>query len=190
LQTNRFDPGPIIMRPYRTSLILCIFLSACASGRAPTSAPLDTSYTLRINQAFEALENGTHVDFQHGVRVPQGNLDRWTTYCRLYVYNRIQGADYLTDVNAGQVEISAVTMNHRSSDDVGHPFHHLSWGLRDYPAYYLYRVGMRLTSPDQPDLRTLNCYRKWATANARQYPTLPEIRQALGNLITVVPAAE
>ncbi len=180
------------MRRYLSCLILCVLVSACASGRAPLGAPLDTSFTLHINQAYGELPNGTHIDFQHGVRVPQGNLDRWTTYCRLYAYNRIRGADYRSEVSVGEIEISAVSMAYQSSDNLGHPWnmhHSLSWSLRDPPSYYLYRVSMRLTSPEQPDIQSLNCYKKWATAHAEQYPTLPEIRQALGRLMELVPAS-
>jgi hypothetical protein len=48
---------------------------------------------------------------------------------------------------------------------------------------------MQLTSPDQPDVRSLNCFKKWATPRANQYPTLAEIRQALGNLIELKPSS-
>jgi hypothetical protein len=180
------------MRRHLSCLILCILVSACASGRAPLIAPLDTSFTLHINQPYAELPNGTHIDFQHGVRVPQGNLDRWTTYCRLYVYNRIRNADYHSEVSVGEIEISAVTMAYQSSDNLGHPwglYNSLSLGLRDPPSYYLYRVSMRLTSPEQPDIQSLNCYKKWSTAGAEQYPTLPEIRQALGRLMELVPTS-
>ena len=180
------------MQRYRLCLLLCALLSACASGRAPPGAPLDTGFTLRINQSFEALPNGTHIDFQHGVRVPQGNLDRWTTYCRLYVYNRLHGADYRSAVSVGEIEISAVRMAFESSDSLGYPgnaHQPLFWDIRDPPAYYLYQVGMRLTSPDQPDIRSLICYKKWSTAYAEQYPTLPEIREALGKLVELEPVS-
>jgi hypothetical protein len=174
-----------------SGLILCFFLSACASARPPLVAPLDTSFTLQINQPFEALPNGTHIDYQHGVRVPMGNLDRWTTYCRLYVYNQTRGADYRTAVNVGKLEISAVGMAYESSENLSGPWsphRQIFWDRRDPPAYFLYQVGMRLTSPDQPDIRSLACYKKWATAPADQYPTLPQIRQALGETIELVPA--
>jgi hypothetical protein len=48
---------------------------------------------------------------------------------------------------------------------------------------------MQLTSPDQPDVRSLNCFKKWAVPRAKQYPTLAEIRQALGNLIELKPSS-
>jgi hypothetical protein len=48
---------------------------------------------------------------------------------------------------------------------------------------------MQITSPDQPDVRSLNCFKKWAIPRANQYPTLVEIRQALGNLIKLKPSS-
>lgn len=183
----------IVMHRNRFSLILWVFLGACAGTGKPLVPPIDSTYTLRINQPFEALPNGTHIDFQHGLRVPQGNLDRWTTYCRLYVYNRFQGADYYSEVRIGEVEISAVSMSWESSHSPGHAWgsrHQVFRGVRDPPSYYLYRVGMRLTSPHQPDIRSLNCYRKWGSASSGQYPSLLQIREALGNLIEVVPGSD
>jgi len=167
-------------------LIICIFLSACSSTRPPLEAPVDSGYVLHINQPFQALPNGTHIDFQHGVRVASGNLDRWTTYCRLYVYNRHRGADYRTEVSPGEIGIGPIMMISESSDNEGYPWkHHQQFfrGVRDLPAYYLYQVRIRLTSPDQPDIHSLSCYKKWATPRARQYPTLAEIREALGELM-------
>jgi hypothetical protein len=60
--------------------------------------------------------------------------------------------------------------------------------VRDQPAYYLYQVSMPLTSPEQPELRSLDCYRKWATPRANQYPTLAEIRAALGEYLELIQA--
>jgi len=180
------------MHRYYLGLIICIFLSACSSTRPPLEAPVDSGFVLRINQRFEALPNGTHIDFQHGVRVASGNLDRWTTYCRLYVYNSHRGADYHTEVTPGEMNVSSVVMYSESSDSEDYPWNfnqrHFR-GVRDLPAYYLYQVRIRLASPDQPDIRSLNCSRKWSTPRARQYPTLPEIRQALGSLIELTSAS-
>ena len=179
-----------MFRNYLLIIFLCL-LGACSTKRPPFTAPVDTGFQLQIRQAFTDLPNGTHIDFQLGRRVLSGNLDRWTTYCRLYVYNRSRGADYVTSIIPGSFQVSAVDIGYVSSDYPGRPgaFGHLSRGVRDNPAYYLYHVEMRLTSPDQPDLRSLNCYKKWATPRAYQYPTLAEIRSALGDGFRLAPIA-
>ncbi len=43
---------------------------------------------------------------------------------------------------------------------------------------------MRLASPDQPDVRSLSCMRKWAV-RGNFFPTLADMRAALGDAITV-----
>ena len=176
------------LKKYHFYLLYVALLASCATTRVPLTPPVSSVYTVRVQQQFDALPNGTHIDFQHGRRVQPGNLDRWHTYCRLYVYNRNQGADYLTSVSPGRFEISAVDIAYHSSDYPVQPrFGYLSWGVRELPAYYLYQVGMRLTSADQTDVRSLNCYRKWATPRAQKYPTLAEIREALGDQLKLEP---
>ena len=177
---------------FRTFLLCsCIALTgACSMTQAPRHAELDTSYQLRVQQAFENLPNGTHLDFQQGRRVQPGNLDRWTTYCRLYLYDHTRDANYRTALLPGSFQVSAVDVGYRASDDPDYGARLIYSGVENMPAYYLYRVRMRLTSPDQPDVRSLNCYKKWATAYANQYPTLAEIRTALGERFELDAAAQ
>jgi hypothetical protein len=165
-------------------LACALLLSGCASSSKRIHAPVDTGYTLEIRQSFESLPNGTHLQFQQGKRVLYSELDRWQTYCRLYVYNPEHKADYTTSIHPGVLRIRAVKIDYRSSDyPMRRQFGHLFRGFRDIPDYYLYRVGMLLDSAVQPDLRSLECFRKWATPRANKYPTLAEIRAALGDLI-------
>ena len=87
-------------------------------------------------------------------------------------------------------QISRVQMSYHSSEYPYRPgrsgYSSLDiWGVRDLPAYYTYRVGMRLTSPDQPEVQSLDCFRKWAVRDLSQYPTLAEIRSALGDQATL-----
>lgn len=168
-------------------LTLIILLAGCASP-PPYYPPVKTRDIVAVNTAFPDLANGTRINFQNGQRVPDGDLDRWTTYCQLYVYNRHQKADYVTAVVPGQFEIVAVEIRYDSVDSLFRPwgFDNYPWYDHMYPAYYVYRVGMRLTSTDQPDVQSLDCYRKWST-RGRYYPTRAEIREALGELIEIRP---
>lgn len=179
MQTKRF-------RTRSLCLLAILLLAGCAATSYQYVPRLSTEYRLQIRQSFEDLPNGTYLDFQQGQLIIPGNLDRWTTYCRLYVYNPAQGPDYRSTVLPGSVAITEVKAAYYSSDYPSRPFFgDLSWGVRDMPAYYLYQVGMRLSAPDQPDLRSLVCYKKWAVPRADQYPTLAEIRRALGDLISI-----
>ena len=92
----------------------------------------------------------------------------------------------MTSVKPGEFEIVAVKLRYDIVDTLDRPRVYASLFWRDYtpPSFYLYKVGMRLTSADQPDVHSLDCYRKWST-RGRYYPTLVEIRQALGDLVEI-----
>jgi hypothetical protein len=177
----------MIMRQPLFTTFLLLLMAGCAA-RPPVVPPVNIGSRLQVNEQFDALPNGTRIDFQGGQRIQQGNLDKWTTYCRLYVYNRNQKADYVTAVLPGSFEVTRVELNYNSSDSPpGIYYTSLDLGYLEIPDYFVYRVLLRLTSPDQPDIRSLNCYKKWSTPRANQYPTLAEIRFALGNLIEIIP---
>ena len=156
----------------------------CASYESSYNPPVKTRDRVFINTAFDSLPNASRINFQRGRQVPYGKLDRWTTYCRLYVYNRRYDADYLTSIEPGQFEIVGVKLSHTSSNSYYPPWRSVSLWRRphDIPAYYLYQIGLRLTSPDQSDVKSLDCYKKWSL-RGYHYPSLVEIRQALGDLI-------
>ena len=169
------------------TMFVLLLVAGCAA-RTPIIAPVEIGSRVQINARFDALPNATRIQFQGGQRIQQGNLDKWTTYCRLFVYNRNQQADYVTAVSPGSFEVTRVEVRYNSSDNFVNDFYaEFTRGVRDLPAYYVYHVNMRLTAPDQPDVRSLNCHKKWSTPRANQYPTLVEIRLALGNLIEIFP---
>lgn len=168
-------------------LLLSVLLFGCAGSGTPYEPPVNNRDIVLVKTAFEQISNGTSIRLQGGQRIADGNLDRWTTWCRLYVYNRRYEADYVTSVQPAEFEIVSVRVRYQSSD--------LPYRPRDYwnhyrfhslPAYYEYEVGMRLASTDQPDVQSLDCYKKWAT-RGRHYPTYGEIRQALGDQIEIRP---
>ena len=175
------------MHHHIITTFLLLLMVGC-SARTPIEPPVNAGFGLQVNAQFDALPNATRLQFQGGERIQQGNLDKWTTYCRLFVYNRNQKADYVTAVLPGSLEVTRVVVKYNSSDSPpGTSYVGLNRGVRDLPSYYVYQILMQLTSPDQPDIKSLNCSKKWATPRANQYPTLAEIRQALGDLIEIIP---
>jgi len=189
------------MRQHLFIIFLLLLVASC-SGRTPTIPPVSHSATVQINQGYDSLPNYSRIYFQGGKRIAKTELDRWTTYCRLHVYNPDMKADYVTSVAAGKFEVVSVrnqlevVENSYSDPD----FHAIpksgfsvlkassrgDWFFDRMPSYYLYRVNMKLVSPDQPDVQSLICSRKWGTYGD-YYPTLGEIRQALGNSIEITP---
>jgi hypothetical protein len=167
-----------------------VFIAGCSSKKLAVVPPVNTAYNLQVNQPFEQLPNYTRIYFQDGNRVKQGNLDRWSTYCRLHVFNKEQQADYLTAVEKGIFGISKVKSYRQSSNYANgwnkYASNTIGFGTIsrqfDPPSYYLYRVELKLNSTDQPDVQTLICSKKWAT-RGNYYPGLAEIRGALGNIV-------
>jgi len=177
----------MIMRQAFSTMFALLLMAGCVA-RPPIAPPVNIGSRIHVNAQFDALPNATRIQFQGGKRIQQGNLDKWTTYCRLFVYNRNQQADYVTAVLPGSFEVTRVEVKYNSSDSfASDSYAGFTWRVRDLPAYYVYHVNMQLTSPDQPDIRSLNCHKKWSTPRANQYPTLVEIRQALGDLIEITP---
>ena len=189
------------MHQHLVTIFLPLLMAAC-SGRTPTIPPVSHSATVQINQSYDSLPNYSRIYFQAGQRIAKSELDRWATYCRLHVYNPDMEADYLTSVAAGKFEVVSVrnqvevTENNFSSPDfyappgsgfsVSKASSRGDWYFDRMPSYYLYRVNMKLVSPDQPDVQSLICSRKSGTYG-NYYPTLGEIRQALGNVIEITP---
>jgi hypothetical protein len=160
----------MIMRQHLSTFFLLLLVAGC-SARTPIVQPVNPGFRVQVNAQFDALPNATRLQFQGGELIQQGNLDKWTTYCRLFVYNRNQKADYVTAVLPASLEVTRVVVKYSSSDS---------------PPGTSY-VGLNRGVRDLPDIKSLNCYKKWATPRANQYPTLAEIRQALGDLIEIIP---
>jgi len=192
------------MRRTIIPIFLAAFIAGCASTRTPIVPPVDIGFTVQINQQFDALPNYSRIYFQQGMQLPYKALDRWNTYCRLHVYNPDKKADYMTAVFPGRFTIDRVenryevSMNRHdesglyASVGVGFSSYQSPSGLYRYrdgpPSYYLYRVEMKLSSPEQPDVQKLICSRKWGIGS-NHYPTLAEIRLALGDIIEIIPPA-
>lgn len=177
------------MRWSVSKFMLLLTLAGCAS--TPYPLPLDSGYRLSLHRAYGPLPNYTRIYFQNGVRVDKGDLDKWTTWCELYVFDPMRGADYRTTIRPGDFSISRVQIRYHSSEGpLYFPTLGFSFGLgRDPddagpPDYYLYSVGLRLASPDQPDARSLTCLRKWAV-RGNHFPTLADMRRALGEAMTL-----
>ena len=193
-----------MMRPVLLSSLLIAastLVIGCVSNRTPIQPPIRTNFTLQINQSYEALSNYTRIYFQDGRRIAEDDRDQWTTHCHLQVFDRSQKADYVTSIEPGSFGISYVKLRYHSSEypyygsDSGF-FASVGFGLASFdspgslaihegpPSYYLYRVELKLNSADQPDVQTLICARK-RNIRGYFYPTLSEIRQALGDRIEI-----
>lgn len=177
------------MHRFFAKLLLASMLAGCAA--TPYPLPIDTTHRLQVHRAYGPLSNFSQVYFQNGARIDEDDVDKWTTYCALRVFDSTRGADYQSRVEPGEFSISRVQIRYHSSEGpLYFPTLGLSFGLgRDPddigpPDYYLYAVIMRLASPDQPDVKSLVCQRKWAV-RGNFFPTLADMRAALGDAMTL-----
>lgn len=178
----------------RISRFLFLTLAIAVSGCSYTSKPIPTAVkpgaVVQINRAFNALANGTSLYFQNGTHLPQKQLDKWSTYCALYVFNKQFDADYVTSVKPGEFQVSR-SLNGREIVDSRDPslgdirLAGLGrWSGLDLPSYILYRTRLYLWSVDQPDVKSLTCFRK-AGSYGDYYPRFEQIKMALGDIIQI-----
>lgn len=182
------------MRRTLSNFLLAALIAACTASSYPL--PLDTGHRLTLHRAYGPLPNYTRIYFQDGARIDRREVDKWATWCELYVFDSTRGADYRIAIDRGEFSISRVQIRYHSADGpLYFPTLGFSFGLGqdsdDFrpPDFFLYTVILRLASPDQPDLRSLTCQRKWG-ARGNHFPTLSDMRQALGDAITLSAPAE
>ncbi len=175
----------------RTLSIFTVVVSLAACATTPYPLPLDTGHRVSLHSAYGPLPNYTRIYFQNGVRIDKREIDKWTTWCELYVFDSMRGASYRTTIEPGAFSISRVQIRYHSADGpLYFPTLGFSFGLGqdsdDFrpPDFYLYTVVLQLASPEQPDLRSLTCQRKWG-ARGNHFPTLTDMRRALGDAITL-----
>ena len=197
-----------LVQPYRlffTTALIAVFGAGCSTYSTVIVPSVNTSYSVQLNQSYKALPNYTRVYFQDGMRVTFNALDSWAPYCALYVFNPEKKADYRSSAMPGSFDISIVVPHIVTSRD---PFplnankkssvFYASLGIgfggglaggsdweRDGPpSYYIYKLKMKLSGADQPDVQSLTCSNKWGT-RGDHFPTLIEIRGALGDQVTI-----
>lgn len=172
-------------------IITLIVAGGCTYTSKMNPPAIAPGSSLKINQSFTDLPNGSRIYFQNGTHRPLSQVDTWSPYCALYVYSDQHKADYITSVQAGEFQIFSVAngrevVNNRNLP-VSPPTQMASMdghGI-DLPSYVLYRIQMRLFSTVQPDVNSLTCYQK-ASIYGDYHPKLGQIKQALGDVIEIL----
>ncbi len=183
---------------------LSLLSLGCATNQAPYEPPVASGYRVLLNQAY-AADSG-RVYFQQGRLVSADRLDSWATHCRLQLDETVGGAEAAGSLAPESFDVTDVRLRYQSSQL---PYHGIQagdsligpglTGHRAAPAYssrrdeppgsFLYQVEMSLRSATLPALPTLTCSRKW-NARGPYYPSLDEIREALGETIEISAAAD
>ncbi len=170
------------------TMLFAATIVACGIPAKRIEPAVNTGASLQINRSFENLPNGSKLYFQGGNRINAGQLDRWSPYCELYVFNRNKQADYHTSVLPGRFEVTGSKFDEEYVDNQNFedskPILLASrlWANDGPPSYILYSTILHLRSSRQPDVKYLTCSQK-ASTYGDYHLTRSQIRQALGKII-------
>lgn len=152
--------------------------SVSSSGYAG-KASVNPASIVQINQHLEIPSRKARVYFQNGAEITKRNIDKIKTYCSVLMQKVHSRGEPLLSVSPGRFEIIKV----RESSDIQNYSRHFN--PITFTRYeVMYQVDMRLKSDEQPDVRSLVCV-KHVGNFYRNYPTLQEIRIALGDAIEI-----
>lgn len=160
----------------RTSLVAGLILSSsCAS--LSSQSPIDTVSMVKVNTQLEIPSGKARVYIQNGVQPTKKDIDKWSTFCSVLMQKLHSKGDPSVIVLPGRFDIIKVR---KSSELYAERYLTQTQSFDEN----IYKVDMRLKSDAQPDVRSLICAKHFAGIG-REYPTLEEIRTALGDSIKI-----
>jgi len=160
----------------RTSLIAGLVLSSgCAS--LSSQSPVDQVSVVQINTQLEIPSGKARVYIQNGVQPTKKDIDKWSTFCSVLMQKRHSKRQSALTVSPGRFDIISV----RKSSELYADRYRTQTQRFDEN---IYKVDMRLKSDTQSDVRSLICAKHFAGIGS-EYPTLEEIRTALGDFIKI-----
>jgi len=169
-----------------------IVISGCgASFKNNTVRPsVSPAAIVQVNQQLEIPNRKVRVYIQDGAIIAYRKKDKWGTYCSLLMQQKHASGEPKLSVLPGQFKITKVTESEDGSNTGRTYVASLGWIIdveHNLSVHVIYAVEMRLSSADQPGVRALICEKR-ANAlgfNYRNYPTLAEIKTALGDTIEI-----
>ena len=179
---TRFNPSHAL-------IFLAILLTGCASGsyskgyERPAVKP--GSY-VQLNYEYKIPNQFARVHFQNGKQVLEGNIDRFTPHCSILMQDIHEAGQPQQKVFPGRFYVNKVI----ESNDYRYGRTYvasLNWEHDGPPSNVDYQLDMRLSSSEQPGIRSLICVKNINdyVAYNRRYPNLSEIKIALGDLVTI-----
>ena len=163
-------------------------IAGCASTsyRTPSVAP---GSVLEIRETLEVPYGNARVFIQGGRAIARRNIDHWAVYCSVQTRPIREVGETQMKVEPGRFEVYEV----RQFNDINRTPRvytaALSGGFEEWPAHIVFQVEMRVRSAEQPAVRALFCAKNsdlsYGFNAAGYYPTLPEIRNAVGDLMEI-----
>ena len=171
-----------------------IVISGCgASFKNNTVRPsVSPAAIVQVNQQLEIPNGKARVYIQDGAVITYRKKDKWSTYCSLSMQQKHATGEPKLSVLPGQFQITKVI---ESEDGLGTRRTYvasLGWIIDargfERSANAIFGVEMRISSVEQPGVRALICEKRadnMGGINYRDYPTLAEIKTALGDTIEI-----
>jgi len=153
-------------------------------------------WVMRLNQTLQIPPGSATVRLQFGRIVPSNGVQDAYPFCIVEVNTVSAQAQML---QPGRFEVTQVTRSVSDITAAASP-----WVNPDYmkvssggdggsPSFLYFITTFRLRDADQPDIRSMRCaWNQMAPGNQSlmRHLTLDEIRQALGDWITLIPPRE
>ncbi len=179
----------LIIRTIMTVTGIAIISGCGASYKNSTVRPsVSPAAIVQINQRLEIPTRKTRVYIQDGTQTTLRDIDEWSTYCSLRMKKRSAAGEPKQSVSPGRFEIIKVIESEDRTGSQRTYVASLGWffDVNDHRSVQVFfGVEMRLQSAEQPGVRSLICEKRIDNYGLYNYPTLAEIRAALGNIIEI-----
>lgn len=170
-------------------IILTVLLTGCSSGsysnqyNRPAVKP---GWHVQIHHEYQIPNQFARVYFQNGKQVLKNNIDRFTPHCSILMQSIHEAGQPQQKIFPGRFYLSKVI---KSNDNGfwGSFVATINWANDGPPSNVDYQLDMRLSSSEQPGVRSLICVKNinnYVAFNHR-YPGLSEIKIALGDLVDI-----
>jgi len=172
------------------AVTLIIVISGCgASFKNNTDRPsVSPAAFVQVNQQLEIPNRKARVYIQDGAVITYRKKDEWGTYCSLLMQQKHASGEPKLSVLPGQFKITKVIESEDGTGTGRTYVASLGWIIDvedNRSVHVIFGIEMRLSSAEQPGVRALICEKRTNNRGRYNYPTLEEIRIALGNMIEI-----
>ncbi len=167
-------------------IVTASLLGACAGKPTTytTRPAVNPASTVQIKANLDIPDQRARVFMQNGTVLAEKAINRWDAYCSVLVRDVQYSDQPQQTVQPGHFDILKV----RESNDyttASKTYVASNSIFLELPSFVLYRVDMHLVSAEQPDVLSLSCEKRGDNGFRSDYPTLLEMRVALGDLIDI-----
>lgn len=181
----------LIIRTILAVTGMAIIISGCSASlkNSMVRPAVSPAAIVQVNQQLEIPNGKARVYIQDGAVTTWRNIDKWSTYCSVLMQQKHASGEPKLSVLPGQFKITKVI---ESEDGLGTGRTYvasLGWIIDakgyDRSVHVIFGVEMRLSSADQAGVRALICEKRADNLGHYNYPTLAEIKTALGDTIEI-----